>query len=234
MYFDHLLPEIFAHVNSSSTQEVGGLICDNQGEIIFVPCRNLSTATHEFILHPEDHVAAEDAYTIMAFVHSHLYESANPSPGDLVEIERSQLPYLIVNFPNNQWTYTEPSGYEAPYVGRPFVHGTLDCYELVRDYYRRELGINLAAVPRDSDWWNKGENILEEVYEMLGFVQVESPTEHDLVIMQVKSPVPNHAAVFLANGQVLHHVGGRPSGHDVYDGYWRKCTIKFLRHQSRC
>jgi cell wall-associated NlpC family hydrolase len=48
--------------------------------------------------------------------------------------------------------------------------------------------------------------------------------------MQVASPVPNHAAVYLGDGLILHHLQGRLSSRDVYGGYWQKVTTHALRH----
>jgi hypothetical protein len=49
--------------------------------------------------------------------------------------------------------------------------------------------------------------------------------------MQVASPVPNHAAIYLDDGPILHHLQGRLSSRDVYGGYWQKITTHTLRHQ---
>jgi cell wall-associated NlpC family hydrolase len=59
----------------------------------------------------------------------------------------------------------------------------------------------------------------------------------DCFLMQVASPVPNHAAVYLGDGLILHHLQGRLSSRDVYGGYWQKVTTHVLRyghgHSSR-
>ena len=55
----------------------------------------------------------------------------------------------------------------------------------------------------------------------------------DALLMQIESPVPNHAAIFLGENLVLHHVQGRLSSRDVYGGYYQKNTAKVLRHESR-
>ena len=55
----------------------------------------------------------------------------------------------------------------------------------------------------------------------------------DGILMQLESPVPNHAAIYLGDGIVLHHVQGRLSSRDVYGGYYQKVTAKVLRHESR-
>lgn len=52
----------------------------------------------------------------------------------------------------------------------------------------------------------------------------------DVLLMQVASPVPNHAAVYLGDGLILHHLQGRLSSRDVYGGYWQKVTTHALRH----
>jgi cell wall-associated NlpC family hydrolase len=52
----------------------------------------------------------------------------------------------------------------------------------------------------------------------------------DVLLMQVASPVPNHAAVYLGDGLILHHLQGRLSSRDVYGGYWHKVTTHALRH----
>jgi cell wall-associated NlpC family hydrolase len=48
--------------------------------------------------------------------------------------------------------------------------------------------------------------------------------------MQVASPVPNHASVYLGDGLILHHLQGRLSSRDVYGGYWQKVSTHALRH----
>ena len=55
----------------------------------------------------------------------------------------------------------------------------------------------------------------------------------DLFLMQLESPVPNHAGIYLGDGVVLHHVQGRLSSRDVYGGYYQKVTAKVLKHESR-
>lgn len=49
--------------------------------------------------------------------------------------------------------------------------------------------------------------------------------------MQVRSKngVPNHAAVYLGDGLMLHHMYGRLSSRDVYGGYWREVTRLVVR-----
>ena len=81
---------------------------------------------------------------------------ARPSEGDRVACEASGLPwYIVAVAKDDDGTITAgevnriaPEGYQAPLVGRPFHHGTLDCYGLMRDWYRLEWGLELPDFPR--------------------------------------------------------------------------------------
>lgn len=155
---------------------------------------------------------------------------------DLSMCETTALPWLIVNYPTGAHKLITPEGWKAPLIGREFRHGVLDCYTLVRDYYRT-LAIDLPDFDRDDDWWLKGGDLYRMNFEAVGFVMIGDGTCRDLrvndgVLLQIASPVPNHAGVLCADGQILQHCQGRLSSRDVYGGYWRHHTTHVLRHRS--
>ena len=117
-------------------------------------------------------------------------------------------------------------------VGREWSHGVLDCYALVRDWYQLERGVDLPNFARFDDWWKRGENLYIENFARAGFAPVDASDLQagDCFLMQVASSVPNHAAVYLGDGLILHHLQGRLSSRDVYGGYWQKVTTHILRY----
>ena len=232
--YDKLLPEINEHVNSSPFKEICGLIVSKKRKISYIPCTNIADNANEFILDPIEYADATENSTVLAVVHSHINVNPNPSQADLIAIERHKLPFLIVNYPLNTLTYTEPSGYKAPLVGRPFVHAITDCYALLIDYYKQELKLDIIDFDRRSEWWAKGDNLYLENYEKAGFVRVDDLQKHDIILMQVASQVPNHCAIYLGDNIILHHVMGKASSRDVYGGYWKKITSLIVRHKSLC
>lgn len=226
-----ILPEVHAHAAREQPRECCGLAVVRRGKLRYWPCRN-TAAEAEFAIHPEDQAAAEDAGEVVAICHSHVYLPPQPSEADRVMCERTGLPWLIISWPTGTHTIIEPTGYRAPLVGRPFVHGVLDCYTLVRDYYA-SLGIELPDYEREEEWWLRGGDLYRAHFAEAGFVAVAGPPKvHDGLLMQVASPVPNHAAVMVEPGIILQHCHGRLSSRDVYGGYWRKVTTHVLRHRS--
>jgi len=227
-----LVADVLAHAAREQPRECCGLAVVIKGRLRYWPARNLAGEA-EFVIHPEDQAAAEDAGDVVGICHSHIYLPPEPSEADRVMCERTGLPWLIVAWPTGAWRILEPEGYTPPLVGRPFVHGVLDCYSLVRDYYAG-IGIDLPDYDREDEWWLNGGDLYRAHFAEAGFVVIDPSElrEHDALLMQIASPVPNHAAVMLADGQILQHLHGRLSGRYVYGGYWRRVTALALRHRS--
>jgi proteasome lid subunit RPN8/RPN11 len=229
---ESIVHAVLEHAAQEAPRECCGLAVVVKGRLKYWPCRNLAGEA-EFAIHPEDQAAAEDAGEVVAVCHSHPYLPPEPSEADRLMCGRTGLPWLIVGWPTGDFRIIEPERYTTPLIGRPFVHGVLDCYALCRDYYAT-LGLVLPDYPREDDWWLKGQNLYLDHFAEAGFVEVSADTlrAHDALLMQIASPVPNHAGVIDANGHLLHHCHGRLSSRDIYGGMWRKVTTHVLRHRS--
>lgn len=230
-----LKTEIITHAKQEFPREACGLLVIYKGKQIYFPCRNLAENQHDFIMDPEHYAFAEDMGDIVGVVHSHPNASAEPSQADRVSCEASGLPWHIVSLPNETWKYIEPSGYKAPLIGRQFVHGILDCYSLVRDWYREERKIDLPDFERREEWWTKGDNLYLKNFASAGFSALskdERLEPGDVIIMQIASSVANHAAVYLGRDMMLHHLMKRLSSREIYGGYWRKNTRLVVRFRG--
>ncbi len=240
---EQTLHAIQAHAVAEYPRECCGLIVATADGEVYVACRNVATTPSEhFRLPAEDYANAEDVGELQAVVHSHPDAPATPSDADRVMCEASGLPWHIVSVGRvagelpvcGDLQTIEPMGYEAPLVGRQFAHGVLDCYTLVQDFYARELGIQLSHYEREDDWWDKGqalyslEQLRGEGFELIA----DEPQRGDMILMQIRAPVPNHAGVYLGNGQMLHHLHGRPSETVVYGGMWAERTRYIVRHKG--
>lgn len=224
-----------------------GRLCVVDGELAYLPARNVFPQSpaggyqqqDRFRLHPEDWAAAEDCGDIVAVVHSHPHASANPSMADRVGCEASGVPWLIVGWPSGVFRELAPEGWRAPYEGRDFAHGVLDCYTIIQDWFRRELNEVLPDFDRPDDWWMRragqpGLDLYRKHFADAGFSEVRGvPQVHDVICMQVHADQPNHGAVYLGEGRMLHHLFGRRSCIELYGGYWQRHTALLLRHRSR-
>ena len=237
---------IAAHAAQVFPHECCGLVVWDEGTsraggpgTWYLPCANMAAGQERdrFVLDPAAWAEVEDAgMQVMAVVHSHPNACAHPSMADRVMCERTGLPWLIMGWPSGVMTRTDPAGWRAPLVGREFHHGVLDCYSLVRDYYAWELGIELPDFERRDGWWETpgapGANLYRDHFAEAGFVQVQGrPQAHDGLLMRVAARVDNHAAVFVGDGTIVHHLYGRLSCRDVWGDGWERHTTAVLRHR---
>lgn len=238
---------IHAHAIAQFPKECCGLVVETLDGERYFPCRNLAlTPSEHFVLSPVDFATAEEAGEITCVVHSHPNIPARPSQGDLVACERGSVPWMIVavwkqpedTAPHVVAEYTfRPSGYEAPLIGRQFFFGILDCYTLIRDWYKRERGIDLPEFERRDEFWKDKGNMVDLYgqYKTAGFDDVTDGQLRvgDVPLMQVRAPFANHAGVYIGDGQIIHHLYGRLSSREVYTrSYYQEITRRVVRYQG--
>lgn len=233
---DKVIQEIKNHASDEYPKESCGVVIVKNGKQKYISCPNV--ADHKeahFIIDPKTYAQAEDLGEIIRIVHSHPNIPPVPSEGDKVSCEFSGIPWLIVNWPNGDIYEFEPSGYIAPLVGRSFFHGVLDCYSLIRDYYKQKLEIELPDFDRVPQWWLKEQNLYFENFQKAGFIQVpiDNLKENDVLLMQIGSPVINHGAVYIGSNQIIQHCAGRLSSRDVFGGGWQRATRIVVRHKTK-
>ena len=56
--------------------------------------------------------------------------------------------------------------------------------------------------------------------------------KHDVLLIHLEANLPNHAAVYLGDQQILHHVQGRLSSRDILGEYYIKNTAFVARHNT--
>ena len=233
---DSIQAAALEHAKAEFPKESCGLVAVVKGRRRYFPCQNIAeTPDEHFVLDPADYAATQDKGEITAVIHSHPKTNHAPSQADRVACEKSGLPWYVVNPQTEAWGQCQPEGFELPYVGREFVFGLVDCYSLCRDWYKREWGLDLKDYDRRDQFWLRGQSLYIDNFANEGFrrILIEDLQPGDAVIMQLNATLPNHAAVYLGDQMILHHLQGRLSSRDLYGGYYLKNTACALRHESR-
>lgn len=247
-----------AHAEREYPRESCGFLIQNDaGETEYLPQVNHSTKPgDQFVIKPECAMAAEEHGKLLAVVHSHPDGPEGPSPGDQIACNAGSLPWYIIpvfleeGVPRSRNVIgIAPKQTAVPLMGRPFLHGVLDCYSLGRDWFMRERGVVLPDHPRADEWWARGENLYVDNLARDGWrvlAEGEALQPGDMILMQIGSDVPNHAAFYMGSEQlsegptmyplneaIIHHFYGRPSERVLYGGMWKHCTAMVARHESQ-
>lgn len=225
--------------------EACGFIVRATGNRFFVlESRNMAAdPRRDFETNGDDWEAAEDQGEIVAIWHSHPNGKPEFTDADKTSSEHLQLPFIVFAWPADMFAYYEPRGWLHPLLGRPFVHGLLDCYACVRDHFRIELGIKLPDFPRQDEWWNRKENVIMDNLQAAGFRHVHKGMphagvlrRHDGLVISLNHGIGNHCAVYLGDFLILHHPPHRPSMHTPYSpvagGFYVNATLAVVRHES--
>ena len=254
---EHAKRLIHAHAKTCYPAECCGLIIDGQ----YYPCDNVApNPTEHFEIHHLDMVEMEEYHgEIQAIVHSHPDGGVLPSDLDKLQIELHGVPWVIVAVSKQDFAdepafgIYEPCGYKPPLLGRNYIHGVQDCYAIVRDYYSRELDIELPDFDRSDAWWEdeNHEPLYENNFSKAGFAKVENKNDlqkHDVILCRVgRTHHVNHALIWLGddgalisektpdcvgNALILHHPYGRQSVCEIYGKGWADRTVMVVRHHS--
>lgn len=177
----------------------------------FVKCENISpTPEQHFAVSPSVFVKYKDK--IKCFMHSHPNGPDYPTEPDMKSQVACGFPWGILSTDGERCTqpfYWGKGVERAPLVGRGFRHGITDCYSLIRDFYAEEMNEDVPDIPRNWEWWTQGKNLYEDFLEFAGFEKFDvrnHPRKGDIAFFSIKSPVPNHAGIYLGNDLLLHHL----------------------------
>lgn len=235
---DKLQLEFTEYAKNHYPREACALAVIVKGKLKLFKCENLSSNNDQFRMSSNDWIKAEELGEIVGLLHSHPDTSSEPSEADRVACESTNIPWYILSLVDDSWTTLKPKRFTPPLYGRTFYHGIIDCYSLVRDWYKLERGIELKNFVRDDQWWESGQNLYVDNFRLAGFYEVpringdldfSNVLIGDVLLMQIQSNVSNHAAIYLGDGLIAHHLYGRLSSRDIFGGIYQKHTSHILR-----
>ena len=216
----HLHGAMRAHARQAHPQEACGAVFDTGDSRIYRPVPDVADRSRaDFHVEASVLHRLEDRHgTLSAVVVSHPWEEDGevepllftPSAAQMRAQMSLQVPFGVVVCSRSEtfapFWFGDQSPAWPPFE-RPFRHGVTDCYSLGRDWYRRHRNILLPDFPRDWDWWIAGRDLYRAGFERAGFREID-PAEArsgDALLYRIRSEVPNHSAVMLEDGRMLHH-----------------------------
>lgn len=220
--------QLVAWARLYDNEECCGLIIDN---LQVYPCRNVHPdKQHQFAIHPDDWLDAEDEGEITGVFHSHVNDVSFLTAADRRAQLQTGLPWKLIHRGRVRTFRPVPH-----LLGRQFVHGSLDCFSLWRDAYHL-AGIDIPDFERTNGWWLRGENLYLANFPATGFYQVaiEDARPGDLILrQQTPTTDPSHVMLLLDGGEVVHHEHtGRISRREAMRPAYVKQTHSVWRHRE--
>ncbi|RXB54752.1 phage tail protein, partial [Escherichia coli] len=216
---------ILAHARRCAPAESCGFVISTPEGERYIPCVNISAEPEAYFrIAPEDWLRAEMQGEIVALVHSHPGGLPWLSEADRRLQIKSALPWWLVSRGDIHKFRCVPH-----LTGRRFEHGVTDCYTLFRDAYHL-AGTEMPDFHREDEWWRNGQNLYLDNMEGTGFYRVplSSAQAGDILLCCFGASVPNHAAIYCGNGELLHHLPEQLSKRERYSEKWQRRTQRIL------
>lgn len=226
--------KIADHANREPTQEVCGFVLSTPTGVDTEECANIAAdPTRHFLISPALYLERLKSGNLMAFYHSHPTTSADLSPEDIGCSDETGTPMYVFSVPDQEFRAHVPEELRrTPIFGRPYLPLVYDCVSLVQDYFYQTFGISTGYYPRTFKDRSEGSIGLLDYMKQERLERVTHPLHNDVLVMNIRSPRPNHCAVYLGDSHMLHQVEGHSVTREVYGGFWEKNTSMILRHPA--
>jgi proteasome lid subunit RPN8/RPN11 len=211
-------PDIVADVKRHAAEayplEACGIVVGGE----YVRCDNI----HD---NPKEHFLIDPAITaplmadgsLQAVVHSHPDGPNYPTYDDVSGQLDTDIPWGICSVIGDTEKAIAPHDIlwwgdslpPVPLVGRQFIWGIFTCYQLYRDWWKRERGIVFPTWPMNPDF-HKSMNIFMDYREKVGLtdmgkIAISDLQIGDMLLGKVRGSFPTHCGVFVGDDLMLHH-----------------------------
>ncbi len=207
----------------------------------YEPIANVHETPREAFQMPDDVMFKIMDPSVIAVVHSHPDGPDEPSYADqkdqirLSEAVGRPIAYGLCTVMNGEpeepWFWGDGAIPEMPIMPRDFRWGPVgtdgkgDCFALMKDWYKQNMGLLIPDHPRDSMWQSAVPTRYIDNWQRHGFRQVD-PAEvrvGDALLFAVRSRgIPNHVGIVLPHGYMIHQTEIRLARREPI-GDWLRC-----------
>lgn len=199
-----------------SPNEFAALIVDEyeRGRDLWMLPNIAENPTETFEISPGVWQLAESKGEIVAVVHSHPNGEPFLSGADRQMQIQTGLPWILaVGGRLKQFRC-------CPHLrGRVFEYGKADCGALIRDAFML-MGVDLPDHERGDIDDDAEHEYLRKHFERVGFFRVSDGLRGGDVVLTSYGGHANHAALYLGDGQILHHAYNQLSRREPFNQWW--------------
>ena len=231
MLTDNIKKHIKNHALTDSSKEQCGVILKTKSGLEVIRCQNIAVDSdvHFIISRTEIDKIIKKGW-IVAVYHTHCKNKDNEvadnlSEEDLLVAEYFNVTYIMYSLMTDEFYTYKPTGAEIPYVGRPFISRLLDDIQLISDYYKRELNINLNTI--------KHRNNFELWLQENAFAPASSLQINNIIVINWEgNKLHKKLAIYQKNHHILIHPDFNKSKLTLYNYGMQKWTDKIMRHSK--
>jgi len=223
---NEILDEIKCFFLKNKNEENCGLLVQKDQKYQFIKCINTSKdKKNNFSISPVDYIKAKSIGNIIYCCHSHL-KNGSFSNQDITNSFNNKINYLLYNLKEDKFYYFDIIKYDKykKYLNLEFELGKNDCGNLIYNFYKNELNIEVPTKPifntkcyielKNNNlhiWDKKIYNKNCDLFDCINFKSFENLKEYDILLFNDKNKIPVHGAIYLGQNLILHQMYENPS-----------------------
>ena len=123
------------------------------------------------------------------------------------------------------------------YIGLPHSYGTVDCIEIIHQFYKNELDLKfeLPSYPKSTEWMKyfSCKNVDEWAAVYGQKVELTAAKNYDVMVFKsLKTDLVIHFGLYIQHNKILHVEEGRDSCVEALSDYWRERLHAVYRHNE--
>lgn len=231
--------EIIDHAKEHPEEEVCGFILLNPDLTVKVERAINESPNREdfFAISPSRFLDYKINKNILGIYHSHPSSTERPSARDRAASKEMGIPYLIYSVKTEKFFLYYPESYRPPALTqRPHVRAFCECISIFKDYYKRELNINISEW--NKNYWlpkedKKANALLDGILKKnMKLVKKEKINQHDLIVFEIKKNKRLHVGIYLGDDKFIHQPDKLLSKTEILDERWQNKIKQVYRHPS--
>lgn len=231
--------KIIEHAENNPSVEVCGFVTFKKDLTISVDQQKNQSSTPEdcFEISPQKWINHQINEKVLAIYHSHPKSTETPSGQDIRMSEEMGVPYLIYSLITKKFFLYYPESYiPDDLLGRPYIKGFYECTCLFKDYFIKELGINITKW-NDNYWLTdkdlEANELLDKILNNnLLKIKISNIKKHDVIVFQVRAGGRKHVGIYLGDDQFIHQCNNTTSRKQLLDCRWQSKVKEVYRHKS--
>jgi len=230
MLTEYLKNEMRKYSLENSGKESCGLLVKTKEDIIFIKCKNMSHhKDNHCVLYPLDYIRASKLGKIVG--HFHSQSDIEPSFTDYLNAYNHNIYSIVYSWKSDRFSIIEPE--LKNYLNLDYELGKNDCFELVKNYYKKELHISISEFKRYNKWELDSPTLITDNIEKEGFkrIKFKDIMKNDVIVFNIYG-IPSHLSIYMGNYLILHHPENEKSIVSELSEGWIKRINCILRHKD--
>lgn len=225
--------KIIGLAKATPDAEICGFIyADPENRPQILECQNIADdKSQDFQISDDDHIKALGLGRILGVYHSHP-DTPGFSLCDLETAEHMAVPFYMYCVSDDSWHVYLPKTFEQDVIGRQFIEGFEDCYELVRIYFRNK-GKYLADYDRSHT--SDSKSLILKQFQLEGFEEItlNQIKYGDVLMFESDRVLSAHFGILVGPSRMIHHPqSGLSSETQLTDRWLSRITHVFRLKQG--